>query len=258
MKKVLLVLSFLAVILVSGCSLKQSQSTKMTQQQQSKLIKHNQKIWNEKIRAAQNIDNPNYDQYVTVIPQGYNDEDMSLKRFKSGNQLAVKARVLNLQPEVDRLLNTQTKATILIEKVLTGNKELQGKTIKTEFTGGLTTAGNYFISVEGNYEGDQVGFPNKKTSIYTTTATKPMPKIGQRIILGLKRYQPENKYRQAMLKKNGLTTKNFYVIQNPEATMWVKENGKYRVNNPAFYLKENKTKVKNMMKLTAKLNKENS
>lgn len=258
MKKILLVLSFLTVLLISGCSLKQNQNTKMTQQQQSKLIKHNQKIWDKKVQAAKNINSPNYDRYVTVIPQGYNDEDMSLKRFKNGNQLAVEARVINLQPEIDRLSDTQTKATILIEKVLAGDKKLQGKTIKTEFTGGLTTAGDYFISIEGNYEGDQMGFPDKKTSIYTTTATKPMPKIGQRVILGLKRYQPENKYRRALLKKNGLTTKNFYVIQNPEATMWVKENGKYRVNNPAFYLKENKTKVKNMMKLTAKLNKENS
>ena len=56
-----------------------------------------------------------------------------------------------------------------------------------------------------------------------------------------------------MYQKMGLTD-NFYIVNNPEVTFWIKENDKYRLNNSAFYQTENKAKYSNIFKITKYLN----
>jgi len=256
MKKVFLIIAFFSVFLLAGCN-QQSDSTaenrRVEQQEQSRLIKQNRKVWNEKVRSAKDIRLPNYDRYITKVPTGYNDDGMSLVRLEKGNQFVVKAKVMNLQPEFG-LFTVETKASILITEVISGDKSLQGKTVKTEFSGGLAKAKDYFTDIEGNYSGKEFGVSDPKTIIYSTNPVIPMPKIGNTVILGLSHYRAENKYQQKMAQKNGLMTKNSYMINNPEVTYWVMGQGKFKLNNPAFYRKENRGKYPNLFKLTKVLN----
>lgn len=258
MKKSLLVVLLLSLVLLTSCGLKHNQSqSSIEQQKRTQLIKKNRSIWNKKVKAAKNVNQPNYDKYLVQIPEGYDDESMSLKRLKNGNQNLIVGQVLNLQPEFGRLFVIETKATVYVKKVISGDTSLKGKTIKTEFSGGLSKAKDYFNTFEGEYVGAEFGVPDKKTIIYSDSPTKPMPGIGDQIIVGIKHYKPESEARKKMYLNYGLTTENFYVLENPETTFWVKKKKSYRLNNPAFYLKENSSKIKNMLKLTEQLNKNN-
>jgi len=256
MKKIFLIIAFCGVFLLAGCN-QQSDSTvennRVEQQKQNRLIKKNRQIWNKRVRSAKDIRLPSYERYITKVPTGYNDDDMSLSRLENGNQLVVKAKVMNLQPEFG-LFTVETKASILITEVISGDKSLQGKVVKTEFSGGLAKAKDYFTDIEGNYSGKEFGVNDPKTIIYSANPVIPMPKIGNTVILGISRYRPENKYQQKMAQKNGLMTKNSYMINNPEVTYWVMRQGKFKLNNPAFYQKENKGKYPNLFKLTNTLN----
>lgn len=256
MKKVVLIVALLNILLLAGCSNannSQNEALKLEQRQRNKKIKHNRKIWTEKVSKAKNINNAEYDKYVTIVPKGYNDEDMTLNRLKNGNQLLVVAQVVNLQPELGRLWLNETKATIHVERVISGDRSLKNHNILTEFSGGLNQAKDYFVSPEGKYVGTQQGF-KPQTLIYSTNLTVPMPNIGQRIIVGLKKYQPDNQSQQKFYRKYGLTPKNFYVINNPEVTYWVAKNGQFKLNNPAFYQKQNRNKYPQLFKITKKLN----
>ena len=85
MKKVVLIVALLNILLLVGCSNannSQNEALKLEQRQRNKKIKHNRKIWTEKVSKAKNINNAEYDKYVTIVPKGYNDEDMTLNRLK--------------------------------------------------------------------------------------------------------------------------------------------------------------------------------
>lgn len=256
-KKTFLIIALLGVFLLAGCSNINSSRTeelKLAQRQRNKKIKSNRSVWNEKVSKAKKIDNAEYNKYVTTVPKGYQDENMTLSRLKNGNQLLVVAQVINLQPEVGRLWLNETKASIYIEQVISGDKSLANHNLKTEFSGGLNRAKNYFVSPEGQYVGDVQGVKDPKTMIYSTNPTVPMPKIGQRIIVGLKKYQADNKNQQRNYQKYGLTPKNFYLINNPEVTYWVEQKGQFKLNNPAFYQRQNQSKYPQLFKITKQLN----
>lgn len=258
MKKVIWVAALLSLFVLTSCGLNKNSTTENTrveQQKRQQTIEKNRRTWDKQVKSATKYEVPG-DKSLVRIPNGYQDEDMSWTRFKNGNQLVVQAQVINLQPEFGRLFVNNTKATIYIKKVISGDKNLQGENIKTEFSGGLAKAGDYFNNFEGQYDGASVGFPDKKTVIYATTAVKPIPKIGQRIVIGLKRFDPAENNDGKVYAKLGLTAKNFYVINNPEVTFWVKKDGKYRLNNPAFYQKKNQGLYPNIQKITAQLNKD--
>src|SRR5699024_698751 len=113
---------------------------------------------------------------VFSVPSGYIDEDMSWARFKNESQLVVKARVVNLEPELKRVLTPETKASMYIDKVISGDKSLAHATINTEFSGGLIRAKNYLVNIEGQYMGKQLGIKDPQTIVYGQTLTKPIPK----------------------------------------------------------------------------------
>lgn len=247
MKKILGLVTLLSLVL-AGCSFQnQPRASKVP----TELIQKNKKIWNKKLKRVQMVEFPG--EKIFSIPSGYKDEDMSWARFKNGSQLVVKARVVNLEPELKRVLTPETKASIYIDKVISGDKSLAHATIKTEFSGGLIRAKNYLVNIEGQYMGKQLGIKDPQTIVYGQTLTKPIPKIGQTIVLGLNKYHPDNDYQKKIYQKMGLTD-NFYIVNNPEVTFWIKENDKYRLNNPAFYQTENKAKYSNIFKITKYLN----
>lgn len=247
MKKLLGLIVLLSLVL-AGCSFQNQPQDSKTQ---TKMIQKNKKVWNKKLKKAQKVEFPG--EKILSVPSGYNDEDMSLSRFKNGSQLVVKARVVNLEPELKRVLTPETKASIYIDKVISGDKSLTHSTIKTEFSGGLIRAKNYLVNIEGQYTGKQFGIKDPQAIVYGQTLTKPMPKIGQTIILGLNKYRLTNDHQKKMYQKMNLTD-NFYIINNPEVTFWIKKNGEYRLNNPAFYQAQNQSKYSNLFKITKYLN----
>lgn len=133
----------------------------------------------------------------------------------------------------------------MLIKFISGDKKLQGRTIKTVFAGGLT---------EGKYLYGDYGIRNQQEKIYYPSATFPMPKIGSRLILGIGNYHFESNEQKRMYRRFNLTSHNFYIVNNPETTFWIKTNGKYRLNNPAFNNSAAKHEFKNIYKLTDKWN----
>jgi len=253
MKKLSWLIVTLSLLLIADCSAKNNDA-KQQEQKLQQAIRKNQKVWNKQKKLAVNIDHKGYAPFISQVPTGYNDEDMTLSHFKNGSKLVVEAQVINLEREHLSLV-TETKATIYIEKVISGNKAYQGRTIKTEFSGGLSTAKYQLTSIEGNYVGAKFGIKDPKTSVYLSNPNIPMPNIGQKIIVGLNKFHPESEAEKKTYQKNGLTTKNFFVISNPEVTYWVQKNGKFKLNNPAFYKDENKHRYPNLNKITKSFNK---
>ncbi|MQS76565.1 hypothetical protein [Companilactobacillus halodurans] len=251
-KKILLVFLFVIFALAAGCQ--HQNKREINQTEQAQLVKKNREVWNKKVKSSKKVqlNAPNDD--IVSVPSGYDDTNMSLSRLKNGNQYLVKAKVMNLQPEWKRPFTPETKASIFVEKVISGDKSIQNSTIKTEFSGGLSTAEYCFNDIEGRYLGEDFGIDDPKTVIYMKNQTEPMPKIGSTVILGLEKFRPDDKYHEKLYKKYGLTKENFFTINNPEVTYWIKKHGRFKLNNPAFYQKENRNSNPNIFKLTKKLN----
>ncbi len=249
MKLKVIIITVLSIFLLAGCSNKQNsihQDTKVEYEKRVKLIESNRKNWDEKIKKAKKLDQSKFKNNFTTVPSRYNDEDMSLARLKSGNQFVIEGQVINLTPMFNVQLAPETKATIYVKKVISGDKSLQGENIYTEFSGGLTKAKDLYTNF---------GITDPKQIVYDEKATFPMPKIGNYVVMGMNRYQPEDDKQQSRYQHVGLTTKNFYPINNSEVTFWVKDNDKFRLNNPAFYHKGIKKDYPNIFKLTKELNK---
>lgn len=248
MKKKVLLLALLSVFILTGCQAKQT--TDNTPAQRAEMISKNQKKWNVKVNSAKKIDQSALKKAFTTVPQGYDDTEMSWSRLKNGNRYLVEGQVINLQPMLGRSYLTETKATIYVKKVIGGDKSLQGKLVKTVLPGGLAEAKDAYLDVNGQYIGKQFGITDPKTLTYATDVTSPLPRIGQELVIGLGKYQPENANREQMYAKFGLTTKNFYPLNNQDVTFWVKKKGKFYLNNPAFTEK----KYPNLFKVTEILN----
>jgi len=248
MKFKVVVIMIMSIFLFAGCSQQKQpteQDSKVEQQQRVKQIRSNRKIWNNKVSKATRINQTKFKQTFTTIPTGYNDDEMSLTRLRSGNQAVLEGQVINLTPMLDRGLAPETKATIYVRRVVSGDKSLQGQTIETEFSGGLTQAQDLY---------KDFGINDAKTIVYDEKTTFPMPKIGSLVVMGVGKYQPASDEQQASYKKYGLTTKNFYPLNNSEVTFWIKSRGKFKLNNPAFSEKSVQNKYKNIFEVTKELN----
>lgn len=249
MKFKIILVTLLSLILLTGCKSNQT-DTKKEQEQRNSVIAKNQKHWQKQVAKAKKIDQKSLQKAFTVIPRGYNDEDMSWSRLKSGNQHLIKGQIINLEPMLGRAYLTETKATIYVKQVLGGDKTIQGKTIKTILPGGLAEAKDAYLNVNGQYIGDKFDITDPKTLTYSLDATSPLPKIGQNIVTGVGNYRPENANRERSYRKYGLTTKNFYPVNNQDVTFWVQRQGKFQLNNSAF----TKKNAPNLFKVTKRLN----
>ncbi|MFH5811141.1 hypothetical protein [Companilactobacillus sp. FL22-1] len=246
MKKIIWLIMGVMLLSLSSCTNQSPSSAPAV-----KTIRQNKTKWNRRLRQAVDLDKKISDQTPT-IPPAYDDSSMSWQRLTAGNQLLVKAQVVNLQPELGRLV-TETKATIYIEKVISGDKSWQGKTIKTEFSGGLARVKDYVNVFTDKDTTKDFGFDDPNTIIRASDPSIPMPQIGQKIIIGLNRFRAENENQKKMYQHFGLSRKNFFVINNPQVTYWTQESKTYRLNNPAF-LKGNLKKYPNLKRITERLN----
>lgn len=248
MKLKVLTVMVLSLFVLTGCQNKPStHEQQIKTEQRNKTIKANQKNWNKKLKTIKVLDQNEFENAFVKIPNGYDDEDTSLKNLEKGNQYLIKGQLINLKSMIDRPIAPETEAIIYVSKVISGDGKLQGKTIKTVFAGGLT---------KGKYLYGDYGVKNNQETIYYPSATFPMPEIGSHLIMGIGNYHPDSKRQERMYEKFGLTKNDFYTINNPETTFWVKTNGKYQINNPAFNNSAAKHKFKNIYKLTDKFNRQ--
>jgi len=248
MKFKVIIITMLSLIFLAGCTAKSNpvhQDTKQEQQQRARKIVTNQKIWNQRIKKARKLNQAQFKKDLVTVPFRYNDEEMSWARFKGGNQFVIVGQVLNLTPLLNQTLAPETKASIYVKNVINGDKTLQGKTIQTEFSGGLIKAGDLYKNF---------GVDDPKMIVYDQKPTFPMPKIGNEVIMGVNKYQPENDGQQANYRKANLTVNNFYPLNNSEVTFWFKHRGKFKLDNPAFDQKGADKEYKNLFRLTKKLN----
>lgn len=245
MKFKLLMITILSLILLSGCNKPISHDSIAQQGQRKSEIKVNQKRWQGRLEKVKVIDQPNFKKAFTTVPNGYDDESMSLQSLKNANQFVVKGQIVNLNSMIGRPLAPETKATIYIEKIISGDKSLENKTIKTVFAGGFARVRDLYSSF---------GINNPQEVVYYPSETFLIPKIGTQVIMGIKKFRPENIGQKKLYKRFNLNTNNFYTINNPETTFWVKSHHKYKLNNPAFYQEKSQYKFKNIYKLTNRFN----
>ncbi|WP_334352263.1 hypothetical protein [Companilactobacillus sp. HBUAS56257] len=242
MKK--LIVFTLCLLVLVGCSSKSPQSAALTDKQKIEM-KSNQKRYQKRLKNVPVIESKQMQKALTAVPTGYNDENMNFKALKKANRYVVVAQVLNLTPMIGMPIAPETKATVYIKKVISGNQNLLGKTIKTTFSGGLTQVKDLYTSY---------GFKDPKEIVYYPSEIFPIPPIKSTVIMGLGKYFPENKGQAKTYRKFGLTRKNYYPITNSETTFWIRKNGKYKLNNPAFYENKAAKKYPNILKVTAQLN----
>ncbi|TGD25125.1 hypothetical protein EGT49_01330 [Companilactobacillus suantsaicola] len=242
MKK--LIVFTLCLLVLVGCSSKKPQSAALTDKQKVEM-KSNQKRYQKRLKNVPVIESGEMQKALTTVPTGYNDENMNLKALKKANRYVVVAQVLNLTPMIGMSIAPETKATLYIKKVIGGDQKLLGKTVKTTFSGGLAQVKDLYTSY---------GFKDPKKIVYYPSETFPIPAIKTTVIMGLGNFLPENQGQRKTYQKFGLTTKNYYPITNSETTFWIKKNGKFQLNNPAFYENKAAKKYPNILKVTAQLN----
>lgn len=263
-KTVLVISVFLLMILsISGCSFsKKSQSSSNEDTKLQQILKTNQKSWSNQIKDVPKVTPPGGEDgkesvesdhlnFSNQMVKGLNNSSFDANLLNS-NKNVIEGTVINLEEMKDKL-GTTTKATVLVDKVLSGENSLKGKKIKTEFGGGLNKTEYVYSDVEGNYLGDKYGYDSPNTRVYVNDPNFPMPKIGSKFVTQIQKYSGRDKIQTKNYKeKYQLTPNNFYIIKDPYVLFWVEKNGKYELNNPIF--KNSKTDS-NLDKITKQINK---
>ncbi|AKP66275.1 hypothetical protein [Companilactobacillus ginsenosidimutans] len=168
----------------------------------------------------------------------------SLDKLKKDNDYVIQGTIIDLDEMTDYNENAMTKATILVDNVISGGNGIQDHTIKVVFTGGVTEN-------------------SKSQQVYVNRVDAPIPEIGSKIITGIRTNRSQDttdkKYAK-YLKTNKLGGSDTFKISVPEYNIWVKNDGekKYSLNNPELNGKKtsdsNKEIADKLQKLTDILN----
>jgi len=249
-------------VFTCACS-KQSQKLSNSEGESSfkSEIKSNKKEWNIKVKrvpivnypkldsTSESIENDHFNSSLQLI-KGLKDNDLDNATFFK-KSIVINATIVNFEEMKDKAIGPTTEVTILVNKVLSGKKSLEGRTIKTEFGGGLTKVKYIYTDVEGNYYGNYYGYDDPNTRLFANDPAFPMPKIGSKIVTQVVNFSTISKGQQRNYKaKYKLTSKNFYPIKDPYVLFWIKNKGGYRLNNPGFKYVQNDE----VNKITKKIN----
>lgn len=240
--------SFILFLLCSGCSIRNKDS-EIANDKLNYQMSYNSKKWDESVKKGLEVSAfPNkYDpKEIIFLHNNFSLEtvdglkSISLTHsdlFKS-RETVIEGKVINLQPMKDKLSPTTTKATILINKTLSGKNITPGNQIYTEFGGGIDTANSAFSDAEGNYIGGPNLPKNPESKVFVKNPAFPLPTIGDKIVTKIHSYNPVNENQMKLYKnKYGLERKNFYIIKDPYIFFWIKRNNKYELNNPFLHAK---------------------
>lgn len=219
MKKILMILSTLILVLpLSACGIN-NQSSKVDKQ--TEIVQKNKKQWNKQIADLQVENQKGLKNSSAFIPT-------SMEKLKQGNANVIQGTVYNLQKMKSPENMAYTKATIHVDKVISGDKSLKGKNVFTSVDGGITTANNFYKNMNQTREANH--------NILVQFQEFPTPKVGAKVIVGIspvEKLNANNSYDQT-LKNNKFNLAKTYYLQNVQYGLWVKnpKDDKYHLNNP--------------------------
>lgn len=234
------------ILSITACS---TQSQKFSNAKEESFlkaeIKSNKKKWNNKIKNVPIVNRPNFDptsesiendhmNFSLELVKGLKDSKLTESTFFKRNTV-INATIINFEEMKGKTIGPTTEVTIHVNKVLSGEKSLEGRTIKTEFGGGLTKTEYLYTDFEGNYHGSDYGYDDPNTKVFAANSAFPMPKIGSKFVTQVVNYSTiSDGQRQNYKTKYNLTPKNFYPIRDPYVLFWVKKGKKYQPNNPGY------------------------
>lgn len=250
------------VLPIIACST-QSQKLPSTKEDSSLKteIRSNKKKWNNKVKNVPTVDyarlnsitdsiEDNHLNFSLQLVKGLKDSNLTESTFFKKNTV-INATVINFNEMKGKVIGPTTEVTILVNKVLSGRKSLEGRTIKTEFRGGLTKVEYLYTDPEGNYYGENYGFNDPNAKVYAYSPAFPVPKIGSKIVTQVVNFSTVSKGQRENYKNMyKLTPKNFYPMSDPYVLFWIKKGNKYQPNNPGYTNIQNKE----INKITKKIN----
>lgn len=247
-KTLMIVLGLLVFVLpLSAYSSVLKRSTVRQEQtglRSSKIIRKNQLNWRRQTAKADVIesDELNKSDFVAI----------SMDQLKNHSKSVIKGRVYNLQKMVSPKNMAYTKATIHIDKVISGDKALQGHNVYVALAGGLVSFNHWYANMNHPKDYDREVLVNNEEA--------PLPQIGSQVITGLiPNPIDESSDYNASLKQSGFTINNSYAADNLQYNFWVKNKNqkKFVLNNPQIRKKaaENNDLTKSLNKLTSEINK---
>ncbi len=217
-KSITLMLLFLSILPLSACGLvkqvgKEANPPKNMSSEEKQTVDKNSQHWNDKIENAK-IETSSYD--------GQDDYDLiptSMKELKQYNDVLIKGTVYNLQEMKGVDNDAYTKVSVFVNKVISGNKNLQGKIINFSLNSGF------------------IYKPDQKKYNYDKRIETPMPPIGSQIITGLtprKIYPKSTDSVDKFFIENDAAGKYAFNLNNPVNNLWIKKDGQkqFHLNNP--------------------------
>lgn len=207
----------------------------------ARMIQRNQRIWDKQIAKADVIRSDDIHQDNKYV-------GTTLNQLKNHNKALIQGTVYNLQKMNSPQNMAYTKATIHIDKVISGDTTIKGKNIYVAFEGGLVSFDHWYANMGKPKDFDhQILVKNEEFTL---------PAIGSKVITGLipNHLDEATEYNNS-LKQSGFTINNSYSLDVPEYNFWVKKLNatKYVLNNPKVRHK-NTDFAKELQKLTTKIN----
>lgn len=206
-------------------------------------IKENQRKWRRQTAKANIIHSEGNGR--EKVPVG-----ISLDDLKNYNQAVIEGTIYNLEKMRSPQSMAYTKASVHIDKVISGDKSLKNKIVYLALNGGLVSFDDWYSESKHKAYGHNMLVKNDEF---------PLPIIGSKIITGL---IPNNLDEPIELnndlKRSGFTSKNSFTINTPQYNFWVKgPNAKeYRLNNPTLRKKNinGDYLVESLQQLTKEIN----
>ncbi|GEO64835.1 hypothetical protein [Companilactobacillus nantensis] len=248
MKKTLMIIVALLVFVLplsaySVNALRSSDARQIKLEQSSKLIHTNQKKWRKHIAKADVIHSDEFANQSTSV-------STSLEQLQNHSQTVIQGTVYNLQKMHSPEGMSYTKATIYVDRVISGDESIKDKNIYLALDGGLVSYDCWYAKNIGKNM-------DPKHEILVQNDEFPLPTIGSKVITGLvpNHLNETNAYNTA-LKQSGFTINNSYAIDNPQYDFWVKKPKatKYQLNNPKLRKFTSNQRTKQLQKLTVLIN----
>jgi len=244
MKKKLIIIVGLCVFVLSLSvySINAMNNQRLQLEPSAKLINKNDKNWQKKIAKADVIHSDEFANKTEVI-------STSLEQLQNHSQTVIQGTIYNLQKMSSPEEMSYTKATIYVNRVISGDKSLKHRKIYVALDGGLVSFNRWYAKNDKAKDQDR--------DMLIKNDEFPLPMINSKIITGLiPNHLDEPTEYNIALKQSGFTISNSYAIENPRYNFWVKnpDESKYHLNNPQIKKKATAQQTRQLKQLTTQLN----
>lgn len=234
MKKVLLLLSLATLVFpLSACSNSKTSSDQRNQVsvkktgKDTKTIEQNQRIWKKKTSGIKSVYKDGYSGDYIGIANNMNQ--LLHPSFNIKNYLVIKGTIYNLEQMKSPKGVPLTKASIYVDKVISGKKSLHEKTIQVPLKGGIVSTDDYYLDATTN---------QTKQDLLVQEKLAPLPRIGAQVIVRLTKVDldEKNSFNNYLIKADFSTSKSYqpmleqynYWIKNPDKKEFVLANSLYK------------------------------